>query len=116
MRRQAERFAADFEIKSVKGKEDLRLLPQPIYRYTADKGAVEGAVFALAYNSDPEMLVVLELTNPTGDKPAWTYAPRGCRRRNSLRLTPRKCGTWNTTGATREPRPTHTWKHAKAST
>src|SRR5262245_39371203 len=44
MRRQAERFSAEFEIKSIKGKEDLRLMPQPIYRYTADKGAVEGAI------------------------------------------------------------------------
>lgn len=78
MRQQAQRFSADFEIKSVKGKEELRLMPQPLHRYTVDKGAVEGAIFALAHNSDPEMLVVLELANPTGDKPAWSYAPVRC--------------------------------------
>jgi hypothetical protein len=75
MRQQAERFTADFEIKSVKGKEELRLMTQPLYRYTADKGAVEGAIFALAHNSDPELMLVLELTNLGGDKPAWSYAP-----------------------------------------
>src|SRR5262249_49182075 len=75
MRRQAERFTADFEIKSVTGKEDLELKPQPLYHYTADKGAIEGAVFSLAHNGDPELLLVLELANPTGDKPAWSYAP-----------------------------------------
>jgi hypothetical protein len=75
LRRQAERFTADFEIRSVKGKEDLRLMPQPLYRYTADKGAIEGAIFALVHNSDPELLVVLELVDPAGDKPAWSYAP-----------------------------------------
>jgi hypothetical protein len=75
MRRQAERFTADFEIKSVKGKEELRLMPQPLHRYTAEKGAVEGAVFALAHNSDPELLVMLELAGIGGDKPVWSYGP-----------------------------------------
>jgi hypothetical protein len=75
MRRQAERFSADFDHLSAGRWEDLRLLPQPIYRYTADKGAVEGAIFALAQGNDPEVLLILELTRPAADaKPTWSYA------------------------------------------
>jgi hypothetical protein len=78
MRRQAERFTADFEVRAVKGKEELRLMPQPLRQYTADNGAVEGAIFALAHNNDPELLVILELANPAGGKPVWSYTPVRC--------------------------------------
>ena len=75
MRRQAERFSADFDHLSAGRWEDLRLLPQPIYRYTVDKGAVEGAIFALAQANDPEALLIMELTRPSADaKPTWSYA------------------------------------------
>ena len=75
MRRLAERFSADFDHLSAGRWEDLRLLPQPIYRYTADKGAVEGAIFALAQANDPEAMLILELTRPAADaKPTWSYA------------------------------------------
>jgi hypothetical protein len=75
MRRQAERFSADFDHLSAGRWEDLRLLPQPIYRYTADKGTVEGAIFALAQANDPEAVLILELTRPAPDaKPTWSYA------------------------------------------
>jgi hypothetical protein len=75
MRRQAERFKAEFDHLSAGRWETLRLLPQPIYRYTAEKGTVEGAIFALVQANDPEALLILELTRPAGDaKPTWTYA------------------------------------------
>jgi hypothetical protein len=75
MRRQAERFSADFDHLSAGRWEELRLLPQPLFRYTAEKGTVEGAIFALAQANDPETLVVLELTLPAGDaQPTWSYA------------------------------------------
>jgi hypothetical protein len=74
LRRQAERFSADFDHLSAGRWEDLRLLTQPIYKYTADGGATEGAVFALAQANDPEALVVLEVARPAGAPPAWTYA------------------------------------------
>jgi hypothetical protein len=75
MRRQAERFTADFDHLAAGRWEDLRLLAQPIYRYTAEKGTVEGAIFALVQANDPEAIVILEVTRPAGDaKPTWTYA------------------------------------------
>jgi hypothetical protein len=73
LRRQAERFSATFERKGGKAAEELRLMPQPIYRYTADKGTAEGALFVLAHANDPEVLVVLELTLPPAGKPTWSY-------------------------------------------
>jgi hypothetical protein len=75
LRRQAERFSADFDHLSAGRWEDLRLLPQPVYKYAADGGAAEGAVFALAQANDPEALVVLEVAPAApGGSPAWTYA------------------------------------------
>jgi hypothetical protein len=76
MRRLAERFSADFDIWPAKGWEDLRLLPQPLYRYAAaDQGVVDGAIFALTQANDPEVLVLLELARRTADAaPAWSYA------------------------------------------
>jgi hypothetical protein len=74
MRRLAKRFTGDFHVGSGKAWEELRLMPEPLYRYTADKGAVEGAIFALAQSNDPEVLVVLELASSKPDTPAtWSY-------------------------------------------
>jgi hypothetical protein len=95
MRRQAERFAGTFELRSTRGRpEELRLLPQPIYRYTADKGAVEGTLFALAHGNDPEVLLVLEMTTQPADPPAWTY---GIARMSSvwLKASLDKKGVWS---------------------
>ena len=75
LRRQAERFSAEFDHLSAGKWEDLRLMPQPVYRYTADKGSTEGAVFALAQANDPELLVVLEISGVGKPGPkTWTYA------------------------------------------
>jgi hypothetical protein len=74
-RRLAERFSADFDHLSAGRWEALRMMPQPIYRYTAEKGTVEGAIFALVQANDPEALLILELARPAGDvKPTWSYA------------------------------------------
>jgi hypothetical protein len=75
MRRLAERFSAEFDHLSAGRWEELRLMPQPLYRYAADKGAAEGAIFALAQSNDPEALLILELARPAADAPpAWGYA------------------------------------------
>lgn len=84
MRRLAKRFTGDFLGGSNKEWEELRLMPEPLYRYTADKGGVDGAIFALAQSNDPEVLVVLEQASPTPDAPAtWSY---GLARMSSARL------------------------------
>jgi hypothetical protein len=55
-----------------KQRWELRLLPQPLYRYDdAKNGVVDGALFALVTDAgtDPEILVLLEAT-----KSGWQYA------------------------------------------
>jgi len=54
-------------------REELRLLPRPLYRYELPKDSdlLDGAVFAFVTGTDPEALVMLEATK--GDTPAWQY-------------------------------------------
>ena len=60
-------------IESVEESE-LRLMSQPLFRY-AEKtpGAIDGAIFAFAMTTDPELLVLLE-ANDSAEKPAWKVA------------------------------------------
>jgi hypothetical protein len=63
-------------------KEDttqLRVLPQPLYRYADEKqGLVDGALFALVVSNDPEMFLMLEAIRAKeakeSDKPRWHYS------------------------------------------
>jgi hypothetical protein len=50
--------------------EELRLLPQPIFRYKApDRDVVDGAIFALVWKgTDPEVLLLLEDRKDAGSK------------------------------------------------
>lgn len=54
-------------------REELRLLPRPLYRYELPKDSdlLDGAVFAFVTGTDPEALLLLEATK--GDTPAWQY-------------------------------------------
>jgi hypothetical protein len=55
----------------------LRLLPQPLFRYeTMPEGVFDGAMFALAFGTDPEILILLEARNgDASSSPAsWHYA------------------------------------------
>ena len=57
---------------------ELRLLPQPLYRYeSTDPDVLDGAVFAYVTSAgtDPEALLVIEARKPPGkDLPVWHYA------------------------------------------
>ncbi len=59
-----------------KKEVELRLLPQPIYRYGAgpDDAARDGAIFAYLHDWDPEILLLVE-SRDTKDGPRWHYAP-----------------------------------------
>ena len=64
---------------TTKGREwELRLLPQPLYRYeSTDPDVLDGAVFAFVTSAgtDPEVFLVLEARKPAGSgEPAWQYA------------------------------------------
>lgn len=53
---------------------ELRLLPQPVYRYDElPPDVLDGAVFSFALGTDPECLLILE-ARVVNDKPQWHYA------------------------------------------
>jgi hypothetical protein len=55
---------------------ELRLLPQPLYRYeSSDPDVLDGALFAFVTSTDPEALLVVEArTKAPADGPVWDYA------------------------------------------
>lgn len=74
---QMKRLARDFAATKVErdgAKQEMRLLPQPIYRYAApDKQLLDGALFVLVQGTDPEVFLLLEAQGADG-KEAWHFA------------------------------------------
>ena len=53
--------------------EELRLLPQPLYRYeNTESELLDGAIFSFVQATDPEVLLLIEARR-TGDRFAWHY-------------------------------------------
>jgi hypothetical protein len=73
MRAMAREFSARMvDLKG--GAAELRLMPQPLYRYEPEGGEVQdGAIFAFAFDRDPEVLLVLEARGGE-DQAQWHYA------------------------------------------
>jgi hypothetical protein len=75
MRRLAQEFTGH-ETDGESLREDLRLLPAPLYRYpAADSGVVDGALFALVSTegTDPEVWLLVE-ARKEGGTTRWEYA------------------------------------------
>jgi hypothetical protein len=54
---------------------ELRLLPQPIARYTAPKqGIINGALFTLVHGTDPEIFVLIEARGEDAASSRWQFA------------------------------------------
>lgn len=70
-----QRFTAH-EKTPVEGRIELRPLSNPLYRYQdRTAGLFDGAVFAFANGTNPEVLLILEVARPSANGPAeWTYA------------------------------------------
>ncbi|HWB11706.1 MAG TPA: hypothetical protein VG826_20920 [Pirellulales bacterium] len=73
-------LARDFSAHSIspydEGRWELRLLPQPLYRYeSTDPAVIDGAVFGYVTSAgtDPEVLLVIE-DRVVAEKPQWQYA------------------------------------------
>ncbi len=75
-------------------REELRLLPRPLYRYeakddpAADQAVIDGAVFAFVMGTDPESLLLIEAVK-RGEKSSWEF---GFARRTSGELEGRHKG------------------------
>jgi hypothetical protein len=70
-------LAAQFSAGAMYGKtkEDLRLLPAPVYRYASGKqGVADGAIFAFVRGTDPEAFLLVEARKGEGGADEWQYA------------------------------------------
>jgi hypothetical protein len=71
---QMRRIARDRFSSVLQQDTELRLLPQPIYRYDElPPDVIEGAVFSFALGTDPECLLIVE-ARVINEKPQWHYA------------------------------------------
>jgi hypothetical protein len=110
MRALARRFTA--KLKDSRSGElvdrELRLLNQPIHRYEAVKqGVIDGALFALAEVTDPEVILMIEAFKD-GDSPKWRYAlARMNNHELEVRLDGQVVQSW--------PRVQSPWKDRKAN-
>lgn len=70
----------EFTARSESSKQEaweLRLLPQPMFRYQSnDSEVIDGALFAFVTSAgtDPEVLLVIEAVKEGDAAPIWTYA------------------------------------------
>jgi hypothetical protein len=73
MKEMCRRFTAH-ESAVVEGRVELRLMSSPLFRYSdKEAGVIDGAIFAFANGTNPEVLLVLE-ANDNKDAPPWHYA------------------------------------------
>ncbi len=109
--RQMKSLAGQFTVTLVRWREDgtdreeLRMLPQPIYRYESeDPEVLNGGVFAFVQGTDPEALLMLQAVRK-GDGWEWHY---GFVRRTSGVLDARHRGklVWHVPTAANRTDPT----------
>ncbi len=68
MRGLARRFSANCYHRQTDQKTELRLLPQPLYRFADEKGeTTDGGLFAFVVSNDPELFLLLEAMHGTGE-------------------------------------------------
>ena len=71
----ARRFTAHEFWDPDNSRFELRLLVQPVHRYREEKGKLwDGAIFVLAHDTNPEVLVLIEALGETLDKSRWHYS------------------------------------------
>ncbi len=71
----AQRFTAEMTTRETSSVTQLRLIPQPLYRYDPlPEGVLDGAIYSFALGTDPEVLVLLEARREADGTNAWYYA------------------------------------------
>ena len=73
MRELARRFKA-VEQFPTPIRSELRLLPQPVLRYSdGEKGQLDGAIFLFCHGTNPEVILTIEARLKAGNQPEWQY-------------------------------------------
>jgi hypothetical protein len=74
---QMRRLTKEFSVTKTdrdNSQQEMRLLPQPIYRYAAPQQQVQdGALFVFVQGTDPEVFLLLEARGPA-DSAKWSFA------------------------------------------
>ncbi len=79
----AKRFTASVDDPKY-GRQQLRLMPQPLYRYgTDDSDVVDGTLFAFSKGTNPEVVLLIEGLRDEAQRYQWNYA--------SARMSNREC-------------------------
>jgi hypothetical protein len=90
MKQLAKDFTADKTEREDVNPTELRLLPQPVYRYSAPKqGVLGGGLFALVHGTDPEIWVLIEARGKDAAGARWQFAAA---RMNSVQMNLRYKG------------------------
>jgi len=86
------------------GRQELRLLSQPIFRYSQpDRGILDGGLFAFVLTTNPELLLVVE-AQIIDNQPQWMYSPARFTGRNSeLRYNNRQVWPQSDLMSTKDP-------------
>jgi hypothetical protein len=94
---QLKRLAKEFSASGTfdKTEVELRLLPQPVYRYSVPKqGVLTGGLFAFVRATDPEIWVLIEARGKDAATAKWRYAPARMHSMAPLRLRHRGQQVW----------------------
>jgi hypothetical protein len=74
LREQARRFTAHEFWNPDNSRFELRLLTQPVHRYQDEKRQiVDGAVFLFAFDTNPQILLLIEIIRPAAGPARWQY-------------------------------------------
>jgi hypothetical protein len=95
MKQLAKEFSG-FKMTPPAGTEvEVRLLPQPVYRYAAPKqGVVQGGLFAFVQGTDPEILLLVEARGKDVASATWQYAAARMVSTEALRLRHKDKPVW----------------------
>lgn len=105
---QLRNIAREFNAALIFGQktEELRLLPQPLYRYPGDDSTIkDGGVFAFVTGTDPELILQIEAVGSGPEGLRWRYAVTR-RTAVALRVSHKDQVVWtceSTEGAADEP-------------
>lgn len=74
LKEQSRRFTAHEFWEPENSRFELRLLVQPVHRYRDEKRKIlDAAVFLLAYDNNPQVLLLIEMVKPDDGKARWQY-------------------------------------------
>jgi hypothetical protein len=104
MRSLARRFTASCYNPRTEESTELRLLPQPLYRFEDEPaGVLDGALFAFVVSNDPELFLLLEARSDTKEgESAWRYSlARMSSQKETVRLDDKEI--WSVPNYWRDP-------------